>query len=111
MAPKTNPEWTKEVNNAIDELRGDMELRMTKLEEQMMGFMAKMDNYMGKRTEQPKEESNTEETSEAKGILGPLDITNAIRMAKQIEAKNKAMRKTVEVTSIEGRKHVDTQGP
>ena len=31
-------------------------------------------------------------------------------MAKQIEAKNRAIRKTVGATSIEGRKHVDTQG-
>ena len=44
-------------------------------------------------------------------ILGPMDITIAIRMAKQIEAKTKAMRKIVGATSIEGRKHVDTQGP
>lgn len=43
-------------------------------------------------------------------ILGPMDITIAIRMAKQIEAKNRAMRKIVGATSIEGRKHVDTQG-
>ena len=49
MAPKINPEWTEEVNNAIGGLKGEMELRMTKLEEQMMRFIDKMDNYMGKR--------------------------------------------------------------
>jgi len=43
-------------------------------------------------------------------ILGPMDITIAIKMAKQIEAKNRAMRKIVGAMSIEGRKHVDTQG-
>jgi len=51
MAPKINPEWTEEVNNAISGLKGDMESRMTKLEEQLMGFIAKMDTYMGKRAE------------------------------------------------------------
>ena len=51
MAPKMNPEWTEEVNNAISGLKGDMESRMTKLEEQMMGFLAKMDIYMVKRPE------------------------------------------------------------
>ena len=68
MAPKINPEWTKEVNNATSGLKGDMESRMIKLKEQMMGFMAKMDTYMGKRPEQPKLESNLEESSESKGL-------------------------------------------
>eukprot|EP01018_Ginkgo_biloba_P016655 Gb_09968 [translate_table: standard] len=173
-----------------------MELRMVKLEEQMERFIARLDNFIGKRTKHPKQESNIEEASKTKGVRQcflptveirkfdrkdvriwlsqmeqyfnlhqvPADkkITLAslhmetkpfqwyqwmkkkwgglsyrwdnfvddiiaqydnaweadyfsqltkIKMAKQIEAKNKATQKTVGVTSIEGRKHVDTQGP
>lgn len=68
MTPKINLEWIEEVNNVIGELRGEMELRMEKLEEQMAGFMTRMQNLIGKRTEHPMKDSSIEETLEVKGV-------------------------------------------
>eukprot|EP01018_Ginkgo_biloba_P012693 Gb_28272 [translate_table: standard] len=141
MAPKINLEWTEEVNNSIGELRGDMELRMGKLEDQMVGFITKMENLMGKRIEHPRQVSSVraytlehqklatrvdglddekmlelyigglkDEIRHELQILGLLDISTAIIMAKQIEAKNKVVRGTTGTANMEREKTMNTQG-